>query len=78
MNDVAEIMKSMVTVQAAGVRAGLQAGDLERERLERERDAALDLLCRIMKQIDPENTPVGLGNYLDAHALLRKHGRLPL
>ena len=75
--DMLEVATSLVNVQAAGIKAGLQAGDAERERLQRERDEALGVLSKIVSQIDPKNTPVGLGNYLDAHALLKKHGLLP-
>lgn len=83
-----ELMTSLVNVQAAGIKAGLQAGDAERERLERERDAlraglrvVADDLRRFREQTSgliPEPQRLALQTFEDqARALLAKHGRLP-
>lgn len=79
MNDMKELMTSLVTVQAAGIKAGLQAGDAERERLRRERDEALKALRDLSDAVtwrhrDADN----LDRAHNAAAnVLAKHGRLP-
>lgn len=80
--DMLEVATSLVNVQAAGVRAGLQAGDIERERLQRELKEALYLLIRVTplakEHIYNEPHFEDEAKAVDeAYALLTKHGLLP-
>lgn len=79
MNDVTELMTSLVNVQSAGVKAGLQAGESERARLERERDQAIKLLQEFVEHYEGPRerylNGVSLTHFHHARALLAKHGR---